>query len=91
LLPIGFYYFDLEFLKGVQSFKALTGEIYVITNGLRGRQVLYLCSPNSDPNCIKATADFVKRDRLIRSFSGWVTPSFGGFCYWIAELCTKSA
>jgi hypothetical protein len=34
-----FLNFDLEFLKGIQSFKALTGEIYVITNDLGGRQV----------------------------------------------------
>ncbi len=35
-----FLNFDLEFLTGVQSFKALTAKIYLITNGLRGRQVL---------------------------------------------------
>jgi hypothetical protein len=30
---------DLEFLKGAESFKALTAKIYLITNGLGGRQV----------------------------------------------------
>jgi hypothetical protein len=35
-----FFYFDLEFLKGVQSSMALTVKIYLITNSLRGRQVI---------------------------------------------------
>jgi hypothetical protein len=31
--------FGFDFLKGVQNSKALTAQIYVITNGLRSRQV----------------------------------------------------
>jgi hypothetical protein len=33
-------YFDLEFFKGVQSFKALSSKLFLITNGLEGLQVL---------------------------------------------------
>jgi hypothetical protein len=57
--------FNLEFLKGVQSFKALIAKIVLITNtGLGSRQVLM--SPNSDPNRINvgSTADFVKKSAL---------------------------
>ncbi len=35
-----YFHFHLEFLKGVQSVQALNAKIYLITNGLRGRQVL---------------------------------------------------
>jgi hypothetical protein len=42
--------FDLEFLKGLLSLKALPAKNYRITNGLRGQQVLMF--PNSNPNCI---------------------------------------
>jgi hypothetical protein len=40
--------FNFEFLKDVQSLKALTAKIYRITNALGGRQDK--CSPNSNPN-----------------------------------------
>jgi hypothetical protein len=33
-----FFYFDLDFLKGVQNSRALHAQIYLITNGLGGRQ-----------------------------------------------------
>jgi hypothetical protein len=32
-----FFNFDLEFLKGAQSFKVLTAHMYLITNGLTGQ------------------------------------------------------
>jgi hypothetical protein len=36
------FYFAIEFLKRIQSFKALTDTIYLTSNGLRGRQALLL-------------------------------------------------
>jgi hypothetical protein len=38
-LWVGFFYFDLEFQKGVQISKALNAQIFLIINDLRGRQV----------------------------------------------------
>jgi hypothetical protein len=38
-LWIDYFYFDLEFPKGVQSSNALSAQIFLIINGLRGRQV----------------------------------------------------
>jgi hypothetical protein len=40
LFRFWFLNIDLEFLKRAQSFKALTAKIYLITDGLKGRQVL---------------------------------------------------
>ncbi len=42
IVAIGFLfsYFVLTFLKGVQSFKALTAKSYLIINSLGGRQVV---------------------------------------------------
>jgi hypothetical protein len=42
----------IKILKGVQSSKAFNAHIYLIPNGLRGRQVQYLRSQKSNPNCI---------------------------------------
>jgi hypothetical protein len=61
--------FDLEFLKEVQSFKALTAKIYLIINGLGGQQVLMYPYPNSNRKSINegTTAGFVKRSAVSSS------------------------
>ncbi len=53
----------LNFLKDFKV-KALTAKIFLIINGLGGRQVLMF--PNSNPNNINAgaTAGFVKRSAV---------------------------
>ncbi len=57
--------FDRELLKGVQSLKANTAKVYIITNGLRGRQVYMLLELNSNfyKWLINArpTADYARR------------------------------
>jgi hypothetical protein len=59
--------FDLEFLKGVQSFKALTAKIHPVTSVWEVSQ--YKCSAKSNPNSINAVtaAGFVKRSAVSSS------------------------
>jgi hypothetical protein len=56
--------FELEFLKGVQSFKALTAKIHLITSAWEVSQ--YKCFAKSNPNSINArtAAGYVKRSTV---------------------------